>query len=115
MIKVILLIRRKPNITREEFVNHYEEVHAPLVLKHFPWIKGYVRNYVVEIPISEELGLDCITEYWYDSLDDAIRVQAFCDSEAGQVIIEDEEKFIDIESRIVLLGDERISEIEASS
>ena len=114
MIKSIFLIKRKPTITREEFVKHYEEVHVPLVLKHLPWIKGYVRNYVVEIPGSEELGYDCITEFWNDGLEDLVKSEDFLKSDAGQVIIEDEEKFIDIESRIILLVDEKISEIEAS-
>jgi len=36
MVKTIALIKRKPGLSREEFIRHYEEVHAPLALKHVP-------------------------------------------------------------------------------
>ena len=60
MIKAISLLKRKPGISLEEFSKHYEEVHVPLAMRHFPF-KRYARNYVAS-PGAEELGFDCITE-----------------------------------------------------
>jgi hypothetical protein len=54
MVKVIALIRRKPGLSREGFLKHYEEVHAPLALKHFPTFKRYVRNHIITPPGAEE-------------------------------------------------------------
>ena len=53
MIKTIAMIRRKPGISREDFIRHYEEVHAPLGQKHFGFAR-YVRNYG-ETPELERL------------------------------------------------------------
>jgi hypothetical protein len=66
MVKGIAMLKRKPGLTQEEFIKHYEEVHVPLVLKHLPSIKRYVRNYVISTVVTppglEELEFDCITE-----------------------------------------------------
>ena len=69
MIKAIGLIKRKPGLSREEFVKHYEEVHAPLALKYFPTIKRYVRNHIITPSGAEEPQFDCITEFWYDDME----------------------------------------------
>lgn len=54
MAKGIAIFERKPDMSREDFHKHYEEVHVPLVSKHIPTIKRYVRNYVVSsvVPFS---------------------------------------------------------------
>ncbi len=107
MIKVMVMIKRKPGISHEEFCKHYEEVHVPLALKLLPTIKKYVRNHVVTFPGTEELGFDCITEFWYDDMEG---VQASLDtlnSDAGQVIHNDEATFMDKDKQVVLLVDER--------
>jgi len=49
MIKVMAFIKRKPGISHEEFVQHYEEVHAPLAVKHLTTISRYVRPRISSI------------------------------------------------------------------
>ncbi len=64
MIKRITISKRKPGLSREEFIKHYEEVHAPLTLKHFPVLR-HARNYII-VPVgAEEPEFDCISESWY--------------------------------------------------
>ena len=46
MIKVIVLIKKKPAITTEQFRHHYENVHAPLIDRLLPYYATYRRNYV---------------------------------------------------------------------
>ena len=46
MIKVIVLIKKKPEITTEQFRQHYETVHAPLIDRLLPYYASYRRNYV---------------------------------------------------------------------
>ncbi|MFC1944067.1 EthD domain-containing protein [Chloroflexota bacterium] len=64
MIKTMILFKRKPDLSHEEFVRHYEEVHAPLGIKCLPNMKGYVRNHIITAPGAEKPDLDCITEVW---------------------------------------------------
>ena len=112
MLKTIALIKRKPGISREEFVKHYEEVHAPLALKHFPTFKRYVRNYPIAMPSAEELDFDCITEFWFDDLEGAMKVQEILGdykTEVGKIFLADEETFQDRGKTRTLLIDERVS------
>ena len=111
MVKSIALISRKSSISREEFAKHYEEVHAPLALKHLPMIKRYLRNHVVDIPGAEGPDFDCVTEFWFDSMEDALKVVEFVQSDAGQVIRDDEDKFLDRDKSVFFLVDERVSDI----
>ena len=46
MIKVVVLIKKRPDITTEQFRHHYEMVHAPLVDRLLPYYVTYRRNYV---------------------------------------------------------------------
>ena len=48
MIKLIALIRKKNNVSEKEFKEYYENIHAPLIIKIFPSLKGYTRNYLLE-------------------------------------------------------------------
>jgi len=111
MIKAIALIKRKSDITREEFAKHYEEVHAPLALQHLPMIKRYVRNHVVDVAGMEGPDFDCMTELWFDTLEDAVKVIEFVQSDAGQVIRDDEQRFLDSDKTISFLVDEKVSDI----
>lgn len=111
MIKTIALIHRKDGISREEFARHYEESHAPLALKLFPQIKKYVRNHVVDFPDMGGPEFDCISEFWFDSVEDAMAVAELAQSEAGQTIRDDEDKFMDSSKTISLMVEERVSDI----
>jgi|YelNatPaOPRAMG01_1025707.scaffolds.fasta_scaffold36864_2 uncharacterized protein (TIGR02118 family) len=110
MIKSITLIKRKPGLSREQFIHYYEEVHAPLAIKYFPTFKKYVRNYVIPLPGSKGPDFDCITEIWFEDIKAAMAVTAALgdyDTEIGRVFLRDEEKFMDRESRISFLVEER--------
>lgn len=47
MPKIVALLRKKPGISMEEFKEHYETSHAPLILAQArPFIVGYTRSYL---------------------------------------------------------------------
>ncbi len=113
MIKSIALIKRKTGLSQEEFIKHYEEVHAPLALKHFPTFRKYVRNYVIALPGTEEPEFDCITEFWFDDIEGAMAVQETLGdykTEVGKIFLADEETFQDRGKTRTFLVDERVSE-----
>ena len=70
MIKSISLLTRKPEITHEQFVKHWLEIHAPLALA-VPELRRYVQSHIVDertrpdIPTTE-VAVDGIAELWYD-------------------------------------------------
>ena len=109
MIKMVSLIRRKPGLSREEFVKHYEEVHAPLALKCFPTFKRYVRNHIIIPAGGEEPEFDCITELWYDDMQGHQAVIDFYQSEAGQPIRDDEVAFMDNSKTMSFFVEEKVS------
>jgi uncharacterized protein (TIGR02118 family) len=99
MVKAMSLITRKPGLTQEDFARHYEQVHVPLAMQYFPF-KKYMRNYVIKSPDAGEPEFDCITEVWFETMEDCQAAAEFSVSEAYSVIAEDEERFMD-RSRIV--------------
>ena len=109
MVKTVALIKRKPGLTHEEFVKHYEEVHAPLALEFFGALKKYVRNYLVGLPGEEEPPFDCITEFWFEDLAAGLATQELSQSEAAQALHEDEDRFMDRASVVSFLVEERSS------
>jgi uncharacterized protein (TIGR02118 family) len=106
-IKSVVLLRRKPGMTREEFVDYYENHHVPLALGLMPSISRHVRNYVNHDTVSsrrqasgENSGpapyFDVITEVWFDdeAAHRAFR-DALSDPEVVRVLQEDEDRFLD--------------------
>ena len=45
MIKSISLLTRRPELTHEEFVRHWVEIHAPLA-HAVPGVRRYVQNHI---------------------------------------------------------------------
>ena len=69
MFKCIALLRRKPGLSREDFIDYYERQHAPLIRRLLPGIIDYRRNYVelegaFLFPGAAPIDFDVITEIW---------------------------------------------------
>jgi hypothetical protein len=114
MVKGMLLVPRRRDLSREEFIRHYEQVHLPLVLSHFPGLLGNVRNYVLP-DAAADLPFDCVTEFWWPTREHFDRAVAHLGSQAGLAIREDEEQFIDRERMVMFLVDERITELPGAA
>jgi uncharacterized protein (TIGR02118 family) len=76
VIKLFAFLRRKPELTREEFFRYWRDVHAPLLL-HDAELAGYVRRYVLnlaisgaDVPVMTFSDFDGVAEVWFESLDD---------------------------------------------
>jgi hypothetical protein len=69
--KIILFLKRNPELTREEFEEMYEGVHAPFCEKMMgPGSCRYLRRYLrfIGAPHADvtSLDYDAVTELWYD-------------------------------------------------
>jgi uncharacterized protein (TIGR02118 family) len=68
MLKFMVVIYRRPELTPQEFRRHLEQVHAPLV-KNLPGLRKYKQNYVCPDPERKAPGWDAIVEVCFDSYD----------------------------------------------
>jgi len=106
MIKLILMVRRKPGMDREEFRKHYEGVHAPLAASLMKRCKRYVRNFVRDEP-SGDLGFDVITEFWFDGDGRWADVRGeFANAETAAILADDEARFMDRDTMRIVVVDE---------
>lgn len=121
MIKVIGLLRRKPGISREEFLRHWKDHHGALAMR-VPEFARHVRKYVqvhrVSIPELDaqerynQTGLpmeyDGAVEMWFDSPETMQKAfAALADPVACKELREDEDRFIDGSNTLsVMVGEE---------
>ena len=68
MLKFIVVIYRRPDLTPAQFRRYLEEVHGPLV-KNLPGLRKYAQNYVCRDPKRKAPGWDAIVEVYFDSWD----------------------------------------------
>jgi uncharacterized protein (TIGR02118 family) len=77
MIKSLSLLTRKPGMTREQFVKHWVEIHAPLALG-VPGLRRYVQSHIVEVRQRPDIPtldveIDGVAELWYDDRESMAR------------------------------------------
>ena len=112
MMKIVILIKKKSGMSREDFINHYETSHAPMgkrMLGHL-WVK-YVRNYpksLMEYQPEETSvadSYDAVTEIWLK--DEAAMTEMsrlINEPENNKIILADEEMFQDrLKTRLLVV------------
>jgi uncharacterized protein (TIGR02118 family) len=97
VIKILTVFVRRPDLTREGFRSYYEGHHVKLAMQHVKrfGFRKYVRNHVVG-PAGAEPGFDCLTEFFFESLEQAGSSVGFMNSPEGKIFAEDELNFLDM-------------------
>lgn len=101
MFEVVALLKKKPDMPREDFIRYYEERHAPLILEVQPNIQSYSRRYVdlTDALIFDGAGspdFDVITTIRFaDRAAYESAMAVFTDPAVAARIAEDEENFLD--------------------
>jgi uncharacterized protein (TIGR02118 family) len=98
MIKLCYCLRRRPDMTREQFSSYWHDVHAPIGRA----IPGLRR--LVQVHASTDGGYDGIAELWFD---DAAALEAARRSPQWAASTADEEHFVDGARSLVTVGVER--------
>jgi uncharacterized protein (TIGR02118 family) len=120
MIKLVFSLRRKPEMTREEFQAYWRDQHAPLVARHAEALR--IRRYVQTHAVSSELAAaqsaargsepdvyDGEAELWWDSLDDIVAAVSTPEGQQAAIeLLEDERRFIDLEHSPLWIGEEHV-------
>ncbi|WP_340315461.1 EthD domain-containing protein [Rhizorhabdus argentea] len=111
-VKVMCLLRRKPGLSLEEFIEYYENKHVPLILRILPYQADYRRNYVqpgseIATMDGRPADYDVITEASFATQED---FDKFCVEAAKpqirEIIVADEAKFIDRDNLRFFVVDE---------
>ena len=66
MLKFMIVLYRRPDLTAEQFRRHLEQVHAPLA-KSLPGLKHYKQNHVTPDPKRKHPGWDAIVELYFEN------------------------------------------------
>ena len=108
MIKLIVAIHRRPDMTVEDFQNHWRTQHAHLV-KENPATKRYIRKYVQchTLPDEyqqDEVAFDGTAEIWFDSVED--KDAFFNDPDYQNDIQPDEARFADMSRTVFFVTEE---------
>jgi len=108
MIKIIVLLKRRPDLSQEDFIAYWRDVHSGVAASG-PGFKKHMGRYVQNYPIpglSPENEFAGVVECWFDSYDDMIA----CTDNAyyRSVIREDEGKFIDWSNVVRFVVEENV-------
>ena len=101
MIKVVTLLTRKPGMSREAFIEHYETHHRKIGEKYLSgFATKYQRRYMRSAGFREQDGdappFDVLMEIWYPDQDALNGALAVLSTEEAQAEIEaDEERLFE--------------------
>ena len=117
MIKLVFCLRRRPELSREEFQRYWYETHAPLVRKHAEilGIRRYIQVHSTDNPLNAPIQrsrgapaeYDGVAELWYDSFEAMAANRSPEGTAAGRALLEDEAKFIDLANSPLWFAEER--------
>ena len=119
MVKLVYCVRRRPDLSSEEFRRYWLENHGPLVKSVANTLKArrYVQSHTLDTPLNEVASAprgsgeayDGITEIWWDSHDAlATALQTPEAQSAHQKLIEDEARFCDLAGSRLFLTEEHV-------
>lgn len=120
MIKLVFTLRRREDMTREEFQRYWREQHAPLVKRHADalHIRRYVQVHARDTDVDEAVAgargsepsfYDGVAELWWDSAEELVAAfSSEAGQAAGQELLEDERRFIDLPRSPLWLGEENV-------
>lgn len=118
MIKLTFCLVRLPHLSREEFQDYWLNTHGPLVasVKDALRIRRYVQTHSFAPDISEATRnsrggpeqYDGVAQLWWDSFEDMAATGTDPAAiAAGRLLLEDEQRFIDLARSPLWWGEEK--------
>jgi hypothetical protein len=113
MVKMVFMLKRRPGMSRADFIQYYESHHARLGEKYVPNAVRYVRRFLDPVagPWSKPADeFDVMTELWFANKQEADRAMAhLSEPKIHDEIAVDEERLFDRSRTQVYLITERES------
>ena len=118
MIKFVMCITRRPNMTREEFKDYWMNKHGPFFMNNADAMgaKKYVQSHTLDTPLNEGLrtsrGMlpeyDGVAEVWFESEEALMEGMSSLEGQKlGAALLEDEGNFIDHSKSSAFIVEER--------
>ncbi|MEM9282337.1 MAG: EthD domain-containing protein [Verrucomicrobiota bacterium] len=106
MIKLVMCLCRRSDMSREEFQAYWLNQHGPFFQEKSPTMraKKYVQSHTISSPLNDGFkvsrGLideyDGVAEVWFESEEDLVEAMGTTEAQQlGLELLEDEENFID--------------------
>lgn len=92
MLKFMVVLYRRSDLTQADFFRHLTEVHAPLA-KNLPGLRKYLQNHASPDPKRKPPGWDAIVELYFDNRE---AMEAAWESLQGAASDADLPKFVDL-------------------
>jgi uncharacterized protein (TIGR02118 family) len=120
MIKITYALRRRPELSAEEFHRYWRTEHAALVRQHASAIglRRYVQSHTIETPVDQPLRaarslapepFDGVAELYFDSVEALIGTLSSKEVQAiGAALVEDELRFVDVARSPIWITEENV-------
>jgi uncharacterized protein (TIGR02118 family) len=102
MTKVLILFRKRADLTMDEFKRYWKETHGPIAAT-MPGLRKYIQDHVLADPPPDDRPYDAVAELWFDS---AEAFQVAMASPEGQTTMADAATFADMDSVRVVMARE---------
>ena len=108
MIKVSVFIKRRPDLTHEQFSRYWKAEHASLLMS-LDSFASHGRRYIQQnasnsVPAGPILPYDGVAELWFDDLSSVMTT--FAHQDYASVVAKDEENFLDRTKTTIFLSSE---------
>ncbi len=104
MCKMMVVLYRRQDFTREQFLAHLRNVHGPLA-ERLPELATYRQNWVVEDVSRRDPGWDAIVELGWDSREE---MENAWRTPEGKAATDDLVAFADLHRTTWSIVDERV-------
>jgi uncharacterized protein (TIGR02118 family) len=115
--KMVFCLRRRSDISAEEFSRYWREEHAPLFRQYADAlaVRRYTQSHRLPGPLNAALrayrdapdGYDGVAEVWFDGLDELqAAVTSGAGRQAAELLIADERRFVDHRASPIWIAEE---------
>jgi uncharacterized protein (TIGR02118 family) len=102
VVKVIVLMPRRGDMSREDFEQYLRETHLPLAAK-VPELRRLVVNWVLPDPKGPPPGYDAVVEDWFE---DGVSMDAALASPEVQAVVADGPNYLNTSRSMILVVEE---------
>ncbi|MBM3347247.1 MAG: hypothetical protein FJY55_12225 [Betaproteobacteria bacterium] len=110
ILKRIILLRRRPGLTRAEMLHYWQHTHAPLAMQYPEWFEStqrYTQNHLGGQLAGAPFDFDGMVESWQRPAGAVGR--SFPDTEAYRTVVgPDERMFVDRASSLLFFVNEQV-------
>lgn len=111
MIKVISMLKRRADLSHEQFSDYWYNVHAPFGNRIAPpeaLSARYVQNHALKMRGGGDAPYDAVAELYFEDMAAMKRWIEWYNSDAGKPLRDDELNFMDVSKRVIIVTDERV-------